>query len=108
MKIVNNMKRAVDIDDLKDGEIFLLNDKFYLKLASNYYVYERPSSERKEKMVDDIARILDDWDDGEGVMAIIESYIDSYNAVNLKTNTLAQIRGLVTPVDGELVLNGLK
>lgn len=108
MKIVDNRKPTVNVNDLKSGEIFLLNGDFYLKLASDYHIYECLSSERKEKMVDDIARILDDWDDGEGVVAIIESYTDSYNAINLKTNALARVCGLVLPVDGELVLNDLK
>lgn len=107
MKIVDNMTRTVDVNDLKSGEIFLRNGDFYLKLASNYYIYKSLRSERGRKMLNDIARTLNTRN-RESAVTIIESYTGSYNAVNLKTNSLVQVCGLVTLVDGELVLNGLK
>lgn len=108
MKITNKERHVgINVRDIKSGEIFTLDGEYYLKLASDYYIYKSLRSERGRKMLDDIARTLNTWN-RESVVTIIESYTDSYNAVNLKTNALAQVCGLVTLVDGELVLNGLK
>lgn len=109
MKIVNKIKNSgINVEDLKGGEIFSLDGEFYLKLASDYCDYEYSSSEGKERMIDDIAETLGAWSDRGDVAAIVEDYINSYNAINLKTNALTYVCGMVIPVDGELVLNGLK
>lgn len=109
MKIVNKIKDSgINVEDLKGGEIFSLYGEFYLKLASDCCDYECFISDGKDKMIGDITEALGALSDRGDVASIVKNYIYSYNAINLKTNALTYVCGIVTPVDGELVLKGLK
>lgn len=109
MKIMNNMVRAVDVDDLKDGEIFYhpVTTSFYLKLDSDYHCYKRYfdfASKAEEAMIDNIAKNLDTLNNRKDVAVIVKKYTCTDNAVDLMTGTLTYVSGPVTPVNGKLVI----
>ena len=109
MKITNKGRHeGTSVRDIKSGEIFTLDGEYYLKLSADCRDYESFNSARRERMIDDIVESLDTISSREDVAAIVASYTNSYNAVNLETNDLTYVSGTVLLVDGELVINGLK
>lgn len=109
MKITDKRTyEGIRVTDIKDGEIFSQDGKFYLKLSADICGYDGFNTIRRERMIDDIAASLDAIDDREDIADIVASHTIFCNAINLGTNELTYVCGTAFPVDAELVINGFK
>lgn len=110
MKITDKRRtyEEIRVTDIKGGEIFSQDGRFYLKLSADICGYDGLNIIRRERMIDDIATSLDAIDDREDIADIVASHTNSYNAISLETNELIYVCGTAFPVDAELVINRFK
>lgn len=107
MEIINNTKNnIVNIDKVKEGELFLFNGKLYIKIADNaqyYLTFLNPKSYPISEAIDCVYQRIEEWDEKKDLSSIPHDYI--YNAFNLTDNDLAYVEyAFVTLVKGTLTI----
>ena len=111
MKIINNTKNnETRIDNLKIGELFLFNEKLYMKIAPDAYYYLtfiKSKSCDISTALDDIYQwITEQWDAQEYLSPIPYDY--ACNVFNLTDNCLEYLEdATVTLVKGALTIENV-
>lgn len=111
MKIINNTKNnQTRIDNLKIGELFLFNEKLYMKIApdAHYYLtFVESKSCAISTALDDIYQwITEQWDSQEDLSPIPYDY--GCNVFNLTDNCLEYLEdATVTLVKGALTIENV-
>lgn len=108
MKIVNNTeKNKVKIDKLKIGELFLFNEKLYMKIITcdvQYYMaLIKFRTYGSYTAIDVFRQRLKEWDDQKDLTSFLSDY--ACNVFNLTDNCLEYIEdATVTLVRGTLTI----
>lgn len=107
MKIINNTKNPeVKIDKLEIGELFLFNEKLYMKItydAQYYLAFANSKSYPVSEAIDAIYQSIEEFDDKKDLSSVLSGY--AYNVFNLTNNRLEYIEDTtVTLVEGALTI----
>lgn len=110
MKIINNTKNnETRIDNLKIGELFLFNEKLYMKIAPDklyYLIFAESKSYLVSDTLNDISQWIEELDDKKDLSHI--PYDCGSNVFNLTDNRLEYLDdNTVTLVKGSLTIENV-